>query len=302
VLAPATLLARLAATPAPAVHAPSRSDGAPVIVADGAMMTVLAAELTAGLPMGDAVDRALKGREVAVASGDWSVRVSDPASAAQAEDRLYAGLGSVIDTRLDRAVHRRLSRLVSRRAVAWGVTPNQISVASLLVGLLAVACFSHGTPVGAILGLALYTVSVVLDHADGEVARLSLRESRLGEWLDVLVDTVVHTALVLTLGLIAARRAGGSAALVGAVAAGGIVLSAAVAKISPTATAGVGGFLAALGSRDGFYAMLVLFIVALSWAPGWLPLLMVIVAAGSHAYWIGRGLYALVQRAGIPAR
>jgi phosphatidylglycerophosphate synthase len=302
VVASSTLLARLRATSGPAVHAPSRSDGASLILADGAMVAALESELRSGLPMGDAIDRALKGREVAVVAGDWSIRVSDVASAARAEDHLYAGLGSAIDTRLDRALHRRLSRPVSRRAVTWGITPNQLSVASLLVGLVAVAGFAVGTPASALLGLVLYTAAVVLDHADGEVARLSLRESRLGEWLDVLVDTVVHALLVMTLGLVADQRAGGSSALMGAVAAVGVVLSAAVAKISPAATSGVGGFLAALGSRDGFYAMLVLFIAALTWEPAWLPSLMVIVAVGSHAYWIGRGLYALAQRLGVPAR
>src|SRR5688572_31579156 len=49
--------------------------------------------------------------------------------------------GSAIDTRLDRALHRRLSRPVTRAAIALGITPNQISVTSLLVGLAAACCF-----------------------------------------------------------------------------------------------------------------------------------------------------------------
>jgi phosphatidylglycerophosphate synthase len=302
VVVPATLVARLRGTPAPAVHAVSHDEGAPVIVADGALIEALSADLTAGVPIGDALDRALKSRDVAVVPGEWAVRVSDPRSAAAAEDRLYAGLGSAIDTRLDRAVHRRLSRAVSRRAVAWGVTPNQLSFVGLVLGLASVASFARGTPASALVGLLLYAASVVVDHADGEVARLTLTESRLGEWVDIGVDTVVHALLVVALGGVVARRAGASAALVGALAAAGVVLSSAVAKLFPTGTGGVGGFLGALGSRDGFYAMLALFIAALTWAPRWLPTLMLMVAAGSHAYWLGRGVYALRGRAGVGAR
>ena len=65
-----------------------------------------------------------------------------------------------------------------------------------------------------------------------------------------------------------------------------------IAKTSPRSAGGVGGVLNALGSRDGFYAMLALFILlALSFAPTLLPVLMLVVAAGSHAYWLARLAY-----------
>jgi len=48
------------------------------------------------------------------------------------------------------------------------------------------------------------------------------------------------------------------------------------------------GRLDALTSRDGFYAMLVLFIALRIGAPDRLPILMAVVAAGTHAYWVAR--------------
>ena len=45
------------------------------------------------------------------------MRVTDARSAAEADSRLWGELGSVIDTRLDTAVHRRLSKPVTRAAV-----------------------------------------------------------------------------------------------------------------------------------------------------------------------------------------
>ena len=58
----------------------------------------------------------------------------------------------------------------------------------------------------------------------------------------------------------------------------------------------LGAVLSGLGSRDGFYAMLSAFIASL-WAwPAGLPWLMLVVTAGTHAYWVGRVIYRLFRR------
>ena len=213
----------------------------------------------------------------------------------RAEAPLREGAGSPIDTRLDTLFHRRLSRPLTRLALALGLTANQVSLASLLVGLLSVWGFWHATRWSALAGLVLYAVAVVLDHSDGEVARLTHSESRLGEWLDVTSDTVIHALLVLAMGVTAQARAGRAGIGLGALAASGVVVSALIAKTSPrSAAGGVGGVLDALGSRDGFYAMLLLFILALTFDPALLTVLMVVVTAGSHAYWLTRLAHRLL--------
>ncbi len=183
--------------------------------------------------------------------------VHDEASAAAGERRLYATLGSAIDTRLDTMFHRRFSRLVSRLAVAFGLRPNTITVASLVVGLAAAWTFWRATPVEAVVGLVLYALAVILDHADGEVARLTLTESAIGEWLDISADTMIHVAVVLALGATSAAVAGQGIGL-GIVSALGVIASAAVAKLWPGLAMPdrVGLAISNLGSRDGFYAML----------------------------------------------
>lgn len=198
---------------------------------------------------------------------------------AEAEPRL--------DTALDLALHRPLSRRVTRVAMAWSLTPNQVSLASLLVGLVAVGCFWDATPLSALLGLLAYVAAVVLDHSDGDVARLTGAESPLGAWLDISVDTTVHALLVLALG-VTSEAVAGAGAVLGAAAAVGVVASAVLAKLRPVAADAVGEVLAALGSRDGFYLMLVLFILARTLRPDLLPLLMLVVTVGSHVYWLAR--------------
>ena len=58
----------------------------------------------------------------------------------------------------------------------------------------------------------------------------------------------------------------------------------------------LGRLLAGLGTRDGYYAMLLAFVALLAAWPAALPTLMVLVAAGSHAYWVGRAAYGLWRR------
>src|SRR5207247_2596565 len=130
----------------------------------------------AGTPLGDDLDRGLKSRDVRAVAEGWYVVARDARGVGEAEARLYAALGSPIDTRLDVVLHRRLSFHVTRAAVWLGVTPNAISVASFLVGLVAVWCFWRASQASALAGLLVYVAAVVLDHADGEVARLTLTE------------------------------------------------------------------------------------------------------------------------------
>jgi phosphatidylglycerophosphate synthase len=297
-LVPAGALARLLAAAPGAVLAESLTTDAPVVVADVEILEHVRGPLVTGALLGDSLVHILKEREVepVTAGESWYVRVRGPRTAAEAERRLYGDLGSPIDTRLDVMLHRRLSRPVSRTAVALGIGPNLITIASGLVGLAAAATFALSTPITLILGLLVYVVAVVLDHADGEVARLTLTESAFGEWLDAVIDTVVHTTLALALGYAASHLAGSGLAA-GVVAAVGILVGGIIGKIWPPAPATASrNLLDRLTSRDGFYAMLTLFVLLGVFRPALLPSLMLIVAAGTHIYWISRTLVLVARR------
>jgi phosphatidylglycerophosphate synthase len=285
-LVPAADLHRVVHGQLSTVLAPADAS-APVVAADGHLTRALWPEIRAERPLAPTLGPMLAASSARRASGGWYIHVTSASEARRAERLLYRTLGSPIDTPLDTAVHRRLARPLTRLALALGVTANQVSVASLLVGLVAVWGFWHATPSTALVGFFLYALSVVLDHSDGEVARLTLSESRLGEWLDLTGDTVVHALLVLAMGVTA--QAGRVGIGLGMLAAIGVVASAVIAKTSPRGEGGgVGGLLDALGNRDGFYAMLVIFVLVLTAVPHLLPGLMVLISAGSHAYWVIR--------------
>lgn len=309
---PSLLLPATALVSAPDLHRVVRGEPtavlapldarAPVVAADADLTRALWPEIRGARPLAGTLGPLLAQRATRRAPAAWYVHVTDARAARQAEALLYGALGSAIDTALDTAFHRRLSRPLTRIAIRLGLTPNQVSMLSLAVGLLAVRLFWDATPLSAALGLVVYAIAAVLDHSDGEVARLTLRESRLGEWLDVTNDTVVHGLLVLAMGMTTQQAAGRAGMALGVLASVGVVVSAMIAKVSPrSAGKGVGGFLDALGgfldalgNRDGFYAMLVVFILCLVFAPSALPALMLIVTAGSHAYWLARLAHGLL--------
>ena len=153
-----------------------------------------------------------------------------------------------------------------------------------VVGLAAAAVMAHGDPIALVAGLVLYLAAVVLDHADGEVARLTLTESAIGEWLDIAVDTVVHTALVLALGMAAAAATGGGAAagVVGGARAWWPARWSARCGRRPGRRPTAARVPRRPHLRDGFYAMLLVFIVAAARRRrSWLPGLMIVVAVGT---------------------
>ena len=94
--------------------------------------------------------------------------------------------------------------------VAWwasrrGLTPNQVTLASLAVAVVAGACCATGTRWGYVAGAVLLQASFGLDCADGQLARLTGRFSEFGGWLDAMVDRLKEYAVYAGLALGSAR-------------------------------------------------------------------------------------------------
>jgi phosphatidylglycerophosphate synthase len=114
---------------------------------------------------------------------------------------LVAALPNERDGYLDRFVHRRLSRPLTRRLLPRGVTPNAVTVAGIALGVFGGLMLGLPAPAPLLLGILALLASGVLDCVDGELARVGFAESRLGHVLDVTGDTVVHVAVLAGLSL-----------------------------------------------------------------------------------------------------
>ncbi|MFE1547972.1 DUF5941 domain-containing protein [Streptomyces sp. NPDC058718] len=98
------------------------------------------------------------------------------------------------------------SRYLARWCARRGLTPNQVTTASLLTALIAAGCAATGERGGYVAAGVLLLVSFVLDCTDGQLARYSLQYSTLGAWLDATFDRAKEYAFYAGLALGAARN------------------------------------------------------------------------------------------------
>ncbi|HET9945911.1 MAG TPA: DUF5941 domain-containing protein [Actinomycetes bacterium] len=117
------------------------------------------------------------------ATGAEEVHRTRLARATKADDGLVASF-------LSRPVARRLTPV----ALRLGLTPNAVTVASLLVGLAAAALFGVGDRWALVAGAVLLQLSLVVDCVDGDVARYTRRFSATGAWLDASTDRLKEFA------------------------------------------------------------------------------------------------------------
>lgn len=121
---------------------------------------------------------------------------------------------------IDLWLNRPLAGLLVKAVYHTRITPNQLTVVSLVFGLGAAALFAIGRAEGFIWGGILLQISSVFDSADGMLARSRQETSRFGAYLDLLFDRFVdffgigalalgaylysHSLHVLVVGLLAA--------------------------------------------------------------------------------------------------
>jgi len=233
----------------------------------------------------------------------WPVR--SPHELPAIERAMLAGLRSPEDGPLvDRYVNRAASGRLTRAIVASSVTPNQVTLASLLTGLLGAWLLGSEGVVSTLGGLVLFQLSVILDHVDGEVARLKLLFSPLGRWLDNVSDHLVDLSVIAMLAWRAAEeRTAGHFAVLGLAAAVGVTgaflvvfwwsVAGTPRTVRTTTLARIlARVLAALANRDGF--CLALWVTLLMDRATWF---LWALALGANAYW---AVWLLIY--GVPRR
>ncbi|MFD7894792.1 DUF5941 domain-containing protein [Streptomyces sp. NPDC059743] len=194
--------------------APHARTGAPHVGAAEARATVTAPSE----PFADQVAAALDARGTAVHRPELGSLVAAVPADADARERAGAAVAAVDDeaVRLRSAVKARdgffttfcvspYSRYLARWCARRGLTPNQVTTASLITALIAAACAATGTRGGYVAAGALLLFSFVLDCTDGQLARYSLQYSTMGAWLDATFDRAKEYAYYAGLALGAAR-------------------------------------------------------------------------------------------------
>jgi 1L-myo-inositol 1-phosphate cytidylyltransferase / CDP-L-myo-inositol myo-inositolphosphotransferase len=156
--------------------------------------------------------------------------VETPADVRVAEKRLMRSLVKDTDGFMARHVERPISLQISRALAGTAITPNQMSLISIAVGICGGPFFLSSRPLMQTIGALLFLAHSILDGCDGELARLKFQQSRWGGILDFWGDNVVHSVIFACMGVGWSLSAGaawplwlGAAAVLGTLGSAGFV-------------------------------------------------------------------------------
>lgn len=199
-------LAARAAESRRAVRGAMPGSGLRVVVCPGAVLPALLAEMVGGQrSLAEALPRAGQLDTPAVPVGPG---LFVPLDATHPPPVLERALGDDLgrrtaakDSYLATLIDRRLSRPVTRLFLRWPVTPAQVTLASIALGILGAIGLGTVSYWGRLAGVLALIASIVLDCVDGEIARSRFEQSAAGARLDVMGDYLVHLAVFSGLGI-----------------------------------------------------------------------------------------------------
>jgi phosphatidylglycerophosphate synthase len=157
--------------------------------------------VVARLARGESDRTIAEGAEAHVAHGPVACHpIGTRAERRAAHQLLYSILIKPQDNAITRCLYRPISLPLTKLLVWTPISPNQVSVCVAII--VAISCYFTAQVGydGVIIGAALVLASQYLDCCDGEIARLKLRSSRLGAWLDTIVDELSSIAFIVALG------------------------------------------------------------------------------------------------------
>ena len=115
--------------------------------------------------------------------------------------------------------------VIAKPLVNTPVTPNQVTTVRLAAGIGAAVLMAMGTQYWMNIAGGLFIASMILDRADGVLARLSDKTSPGGHLYDLLADAISNGLIFVGLGIGLRTGTYGSDALIYGVIAGGSVAS-----------------------------------------------------------------------------
>ncbi len=140
---------------------------------------VAAEELDFLVPVGDGSGRRLAGRKIRKSC-------RKPVE--------YSGIMSVL---FKQSIVLQMTRVVSQLPI----TPNAVTVLSLLIGIVAIPFYLDASYGAAIIGGAILFTNNLFDILDGQIARMKFRFSSFGERLDNLADGTLNVLILAPIGI-----------------------------------------------------------------------------------------------------
>jgi len=125
---------------------------------------------------------------------------------AQLEQRCQKPNHRLVGNWMARRITRPAALRITWVVAPWGVTANTATLAAWACGVAAAAAFGWGSIAGWLVGAALLQLYYLLDHVDGQLARLRGTASLDGVALDYLMHHTINLLVPLGVGFSAFVR------------------------------------------------------------------------------------------------
>jgi CDP-L-myo-inositol myo-inositolphosphotransferase len=141
-----------------------------------------------------------KNKAKSVQTEAFWIDVDDEAAYQKAEKTMLDTMqGKGNDGPVSKWLNRPISIRISKYLVDFDITPNQISLVSFLLSVLAAGLFAVGNYGLLALGGIIAQFASIIDGSDGEVARLKYLSSDYGGWFDAVLDRYADAFLLFGL-------------------------------------------------------------------------------------------------------
>lgn len=204
----------------------------------------------------------------------------------EAEKKINQPSDSYTDSPIiDRYIIRKISGFISGFLSRTSITPNQVTIISLILGIISGVFFSLGEYTYTITAGLLYFLSTVFDQCDGEVARLKQMETEFGRKLDIIVDAIVNAVIVVGITIAVYVKMDSVLVIItGFLAMTGITISLLLTTYfshNSKKDTGTKEMLDKLNNKDFFYIIMLLSVIfnQMIW-------FLLIMAVGTNIYWV----------------
>ncbi len=202
------------------------------------------------------------------------------------------------DGLVSKYINRRFSTRITALIINKGIniTPNQVTMLSLLTALITAAIIWLGHP---IVGGVMVEVASIVDGVDGELARAKGITSRLGGFLDAMMDRLADISIIVAVTYYAFTTASTDPAFLTTISLAALSGDLLVSYLHARGEASLGIHPSRVGALKGFASRDVRLLIIAVLVALCLPVVsLIVVAVVSYTYVIGKLLEVYVELKG----
>jgi phosphatidylglycerophosphate synthase len=106
-----------------------------------------------------------------------------------------------IEEFFDLVFYRPLALLIVKVVYPTNITPNQLTITAIFIGLASGCMYATGLPHAGVYGAILFMLYNIFDCSDGQLARLKKNGTHVGRIIDGIADYISTAAVFVGLGI-----------------------------------------------------------------------------------------------------